>query len=304
VPTEASPADPSATATQPTLWLSLLGAETRFYDAGGIRTRSISAGSGHPLIFLHGIGGHAEAFARNVVPLAADFRVHALDYLAHGYTGSTTTPITVQSYVKHLIDFMDAAGIERAHLAGESLGGWIAAWASLLAPERVAKIAYVVGAKLAVPVDEAAARKTAVGRNELVRLSKQFAAEPTRENIRKRMAWLFFNPERDLSDELVDLRWELHLRAAAIKGPNGVTPRPGGAEPADDDLTPERLAQIKHRTLVLWTDHNPSVGVPEAKSAMTFLPNAEFALMESCGHWPQWEDPPTFNRIITDFLKK
>jgi pimeloyl-ACP methyl ester carboxylesterase len=283
--------------------LDLLGAETRFYDAGGIRTRSISAGSGHPLIFLHGIGGHAEAFARNVMPLSASFRVHALDYLAHGYTGSIDTPITVESYVKHLVDFMDAAGIERAHLAGESLGGWIAAWASLIAPERVAKIAYVVGAKLAVPVDAAAAQKTAVGRNELVRLSKAFAAEPTRANIRARMAWLFFNPERDLSEELVDLRWELHQRAAAIKGPNGTTPRPGGAEPADDDLTPERLARITHRTLVLWTDHNPSVGVPEAKSAMTYLPNAEFALMERCGHWPQWEDPATFNRIVADFFR-
>lgn len=284
------------------LWLDLLGAETRFYDAGGIRTRSLEAGTGHPLIFLHGIGGHAEAFARNVVPLSKSFRVHAIDYLGHGYTGSIDKPITAQAYVKHLVDFMDAAGIERAHLAGESLGGWIAAWAALICPERVADIVYIVGAKLAVPVDEAAARKSTEGREELLRLSKQFADDPSRANVRARMAWLFCDPERDLSDELVDLRWELYQRSSSIKGPNGVTPRPSQTKGLDDDLTPDRLRQIKHRTLVLWTDHNPSLGVAEAKSALNYLPNAEFALMENCGHWPQWEDAATFNRIVNDFL--
>jgi pimeloyl-ACP methyl ester carboxylesterase len=292
----------SVPAAAPSLWVQLLGAETRFYDAGGIRTRSIEAGSGHPLIFLHGIGGHAEAFARNVIPLSRSFRVHAIDYLGHGYTASIDKPITVDAYVKHLIDFMDAAGIERAHLAGESLGGWIAAWAALLAPERVADIVYIVGAKLAVPVDESAAKRTSEGRAELVRLSKQFADDPSRENIRARMAWLFFDPAKDLSEELVDVRWELYQRSRSIKGENGVTPRPNENNGPETDLTPERLRAIKHRTLVLWTDHNPSVGVAEAKSALDYLPNAEFALMERCGHWPQWENAETFNRIVSEFL--
>jgi pimeloyl-ACP methyl ester carboxylesterase len=60
----------TATSETQSLWLGLLGAETRYYDAGGIRTRAIESGSGDPpLIMLHGVGGHAEAFARNVVPL-------------------------------------------------------------------------------------------------------------------------------------------------------------------------------------------------------------------------------------------
>jgi len=59
----------TALASIPSLWLDLLGAEVRYYDAAGVRTRSIECGAGETVIMLHGIGGHAEAFARNVVRL-------------------------------------------------------------------------------------------------------------------------------------------------------------------------------------------------------------------------------------------
>src|ERR1700722_18017982 len=94
---------------RPSLWLELLGAETRFYNAGGIRTRAIESGdAGVPLIMLHGVGGHAEAFARTVVPLGKHFRTIALDYLGHGLSGSIDGPLMKEAYAKHLVDFMDA----------------------------------------------------------------------------------------------------------------------------------------------------------------------------------------------------
>ena len=78
----------AAPVTRKTLWDELLGAEVRYYDAAGVRTRSIQAGTGDAVIMLHGIGGHAEAFARNVVPLGADFDARSIDYYGHGLTGT------------------------------------------------------------------------------------------------------------------------------------------------------------------------------------------------------------------------
>lgn len=282
---------------QPSLWLELLGAETRFYDAGGIRTRSLEAGAGPALILLHGVGGCAESYARNVVPLGRDFRTYAIDYVGHGLSDGTDEPLTRQRYVQHIKDFMDAAGIEKAHIVGESLGGWIGAWMCLTYPERVERLVYCVGAHLDVPVDEAAAKKTAEGRGLLVKLSKAARENPTRETIRKRLEWLFWDVEANVTEELVDLRWALFQHRLTL---GKALPTPGAT--AEDALTPERLGQIRQRTLVLWTDHNPSVGVPEGRKACDYLPNCEFALMEGCGHWPQWEDTPTFNRIVTAFL--
>ena len=172
-------------------------------------------------------------------------------------------------------------------------------WTSLLHPERVNKIVYCVGAKLDVPVDEAAAARTAAGRNELTRLTKQFNADPSRDNVRARLNWLFRNPDRDVTDELVDLRWALYQREAS-----GTRGHGGGGAPNDGNLTPDVLRTIVHPMLVLWTSYNPSAAVAEARSAMNYLPHAELNVMDDCGHWPQWERPEEFNEIVRAYLER
>jgi 2-hydroxy-6-oxonona-2,4-dienedioate hydrolase len=277
------------------LWLELLGAEVRYYDAAGIRTRSIQAGSGMPIIMLHGGGGHAEAFARNIVPLSDEFDARAIDYYGHGLTGSTVAP-GMPVFVKHLIDYMDAAGLERAHLIGESLGGSIAVWTAIEHPERVGKIIYTVGAHLKVPTDEETQQKTDAGLGEFRRLTKQFVANPSRENVHARLRWLFHQPERDLTEELIDLRWALYQLSVGKAG-NAADERS-----PEHQLTPENLARISVPMMFLWTDHNPSQQIATAKKAMSYVPNAEWALIEDAGHWPQWEHPETFNKIVRNYL--
>jgi pimeloyl-ACP methyl ester carboxylesterase len=280
------------------LWAALLGAQVRYYDAGGVRTRSIQAGSGMPVIMLHGGGGHAEAFARNIVPLAVDFDARSIDFYGHGLTDTDGSPANMPTFVRHLIAYMDAAGIDRAHLIGESLGGSIAAWTAIYHPERVGKVIYTVGAHLKVPVDEATQQKTDAGLGEFRRLTKQFVAEPTRENVRARLGWLFHKPERDITDELIDLRWALYQRSIGKAGNTSEERDPA------HQLTPENLARIPVPMMFLWTDHNPSQQVATAKLAMSYVPDAEWALMEDSGHWPQWEHPEQFNEIVRTYLKK
>jgi 2-hydroxy-6-oxonona-2,4-dienedioate hydrolase len=288
----------TATSQRPNLWAELLGAEVRFYDAAGVRTRSIQSGDGFPVIMLHGVGGHAEAFARNVVPLGKHFDARAIDYYGHGLTDFGTLPFSKDAYVKHLIDYMDAAGIERAHLIGESLGGWIAAWMAIEHPNRVGKVIYTVGAHLSVPIDDETKRITDAGVGELIRLSMQFVKEPTRANVHARLRWLFHKPERDITEELIDLRWALYERGLDKPSPAATIGTTG------DLLTPENLARIPVPTMFLWTDHNPSQQIATAKVAMSHVPNAEWALIEDAGHWPQWEHPEEFNRVVIDYLSR
>jgi pimeloyl-ACP methyl ester carboxylesterase len=283
---------------RPSIWTELLGAETQYYDAAGVRTRSIHAGSGMPVIMLHGLGGHAEAYARNVVPLGKAFHAHSIDYYGHGLTNYGTLPFSKVAFVKHLIDFMNAAGIEKAHLVGESLGGWIAMWTAIDHPDRVGKVVYTVGAHIKVPIDDETLKKTTAGLAELERLSKQFIENPTRENVHARLRWLFHKPERDITPELVDLRWALYQRALGIPLPASVI------RGTDNPLTPEVLARVPVPVMFLWTDHNPSQQAVTAQAAMSFVPTAEWALIEDAGHWPQWEHPEKFNRIVEQYLLK
>lgn len=286
------------------IWVDLLGSEVRFYDAGGVRTRCIEAGDGHPVIFLHGVGGHAEAFARNIVPLSENFRAIAVDYLGFGLTDKPEEAPSHEDYVRHLVDFMDAAGIEKAHLVGESLGGWVSFWTALLHPERVGKLISVCGARLETETDEESQRHVDAGRDELQRLTQQFVDNPTRKNVRARLEWLFHNPDRDITEELVDVRWSIYQHAKTQQQLRKTATKLIGKRSTEVGFTAERLGQIEHPTLMLWTDHNPSTTAATARNATKYLRRGTFELMEDSAHWPQWEHPEIFNRIVTEYLLK
>ena len=60
--------------------------------------------------------------------------------------------------------------------------------------------------------------------------------------------------------------------------------------------------RIKTPTLVLWTSDDPTADVSEGRRIASMIPGALFTVMDGCGHWPQFEDTPTFDRIHTAFL--
>ena len=286
-----------------TVWVELLGAEVRYYDAGGIRTRCIEAGSGPAIVLLHGVGGHAEAFARNVVPLSKDFRVLAVDYLGFGLTDAPSAAPGLDDYVEHLLALLNAAGIEQAYLVGESLGGWIAMWTAVRHPDRVSKLVSVCGARLGIDEDEASRQHMKDGLSELRRLTAEFVANPNRDAVRRRMEWLFYDSDASLTEELVDIRWAIYQRGEAARVLADANNRLSNqqAESAAP-LTPDVLSGIVQPMLFLWTSDNPTTTAETARRAAALVPNAEFVLMERCGHWPQWEEPDIFNTVLSDFL--
>ena len=84
-----------------------------YLNAGGVRTRYLHAGdsSKPPLILLHGSGGHAEAYVRNLEAHAEHFSTWSIDMLGHGYTDKPGHPLEVRHYVDHLLAFLDAIGV-------------------------------------------------------------------------------------------------------------------------------------------------------------------------------------------------
>ena len=122
-----------------TIWNHFAGHGVRenYIQAGGIRTRFLEAGSGRPIIQLHGTGGHAETYARNIGPLSKHSRAISLDMIGHGYSDRPDVTYTMDVFADHVIAFMDACGHDKATLCGESLGGSVACWAALKYPRRV-----------------------------------------------------------------------------------------------------------------------------------------------------------------------
>ena len=68
-------------------------------------------------------------------------------------------------------------------------------------------------------------------------------------------------------------------------------------------LTPEQWQSITAPTLVLWTSHDPTASVEVGRALAGLIPGSRFEVMDGCGHWPQFEDAVTFNRIHIEFLR-
>src|SRR5689334_3171625 len=104
-------------------WVELLGADVRTIR-GRYQTRAIEAGHGEPLILLHGTGGHAENYVKNISALARHFRVCAIDFLWHGRSQTSGfEPEILPSLVDQVVDVLDQLGAPAAHIEGQSLGG-------------------------------------------------------------------------------------------------------------------------------------------------------------------------------------
>jgi 2-hydroxy-6-oxonona-2,4-dienedioate hydrolase len=284
-----------------TIWLEFLGGgvQERYYDAGGVRTRALEAGDGPPLLMLHGTGGHAEAYCRNIVPLSRDFRVIAVDMLGHGYTGRPDVSFTLDDFANHLAALADAAGVERMHVSGESLGAMVAAWFGIKYPERTGKVVMNTGT-LARPGEK--------GMAEFADFEQRTRAlvdqELTHEDIRRRMEWLVADPAR-MTDELIECRHRIYSQpgmretVATIMGSVlGMIRGEQGAQ----YFAPGTLARLTRPAMVLWTQHNPGQGVELARETSKAIPRNEFHVLCDSGHWPQFEEPENVNRLHRDFL--
>lgn len=284
------------------IWLDLMGAEVRFLGTR-YRTRVIEAGEGPALLLVHGVGGHAEAWSRNVMRLARSFRVLAIDLLWHGYSAKPAyvDGEDIPAYADQIIDLLDSEGIKRAHLEGESLGGWIGLWMALNNADRLDRLVLntTAGIKFAPGV---VPERPKEGREALAARSLQAISAPTAETIRKRLEWLMAAPDR-VTDELLDVRLKLYSDPAVQASLRSVFENAFGGVGAPRKLIPEeRLAEIRTPTLVLWTEKNPGTGPEVGRYIADHIPDARFASIDDAAHWPQWERPEVHDEIVSEFL--
>ena len=283
-----------------TLWLDLLGCSVRYHDAGGITTRVLEAGTGEPVVLLHGLSGHAESWARNVVPLAERFRVLAVDMIGHGLTEKPERPYLLPTYVEHLQAVLHAAGADEAHLVGQSLGGWVAAWLALEQPAAVRTLTLVTTAGLKVNLATEGMQQLQA---QVRSVTQKALGAPSRESVRARLEWLMHRPET-VTDELVELRYRIFLREDSRRTMGQMVDEVTSDANLAYALTEDRLRSLETPTLVLWSRHNPTTSWMEGEAAAAVIPKGRFELLEDCGHWPQFEDPERFNAIALAFLSE
>ena len=256
-------------------------------------------GAGPPVLMLHGGGPGASGlsnYARNIDALASRFRVLVPDL--PGYGGSSKGVNSEDPFgdlAAAMLALLDALGIDRAHVVGNSLGGACALRMALEQPGRVDRLVLMgpggIGISQAAPTEG------------LKRLLGYYAGEgPTLEKLRTFICEdLVFDGSR-IPEAVLRERFEASIDPEVLASPPLRAPKDLEAFRRLDFLLDPRLPALAHRTLVLWgtADRvNPATG---AMALQARMPACDAYLFSRTGHWVQWERADEFNAVVTAFL--
>src|SRR5919198_3766896 len=248
---------------------------------GGRSLRYVRYGEGdETVVLLHGFGGDLLTWLFVAEPLARGRVVYALDLPGHGGSSTEVGDATVDAFAAVLGEFLDALGIERAHLVGHSLGGAIAVAYASAHPERVRSLVLVASAGFGEEIDA-----------EFV---EAFVSSQSRRELKPSLERLFADPAvvtRQLVEDVLRYKRLDGVTDALRKIADAAFP---GGRQAVRVRVPDAIP-----TLVVWGDGDRVVPVAHAGNAPA---HARVEILEGQGHSPHLEAAGDVNRLIEDFL--
>jgi pimeloyl-ACP methyl ester carboxylesterase len=268
---------------------------------GRTKVSTLTMGDGPDVMLLHGLGGTKTSFFDTAAALSrAGYRVHAIDFPGFGGSSKPATAAYGAPYfARSVIGVMDALGVERAHVVGNSMGGRVALEVGLEYPERVGSLALLCPAVAFVKRDW----------HPIVRLLRpEFGMLPHslgRGRIEKQF-WSLF-ADRDLVDPSVaDIAVDDFERIYRSPGARYAFLSSARSiyldKPFGRDGFYPRLSELQAPALFVWSSHDKLIPPGFRRHVEQWLPSAEQITLEGCGHVPQVERPERTNGLIKRFF--
>lgn len=275
---------------------------SRFVQLSAHRIHYHEAGTGHPVILIHGSGAGATGwtnFSPNIAELAKNYRVIALDLPGWGKSDPhdpTTTP-TVPVSAAAIREMMDKLGLEKAALVGNSLGGMIALKFAEDYNDRMSHMITMGSGIVALPTMFAPA-----GLSEGLKVLVECYRDPSVANFRRLVEVMVFDPSF-ATDELCQAR-----SAAALENPEHLTNflkswAKGGGMPVSGESI-AKLSQIQTPSLFIHGRDDRVVNMEHSLRMVSIVPNSRLHVFNRCGHWAQIEHAREFNTLVHGFLSQ
>ena len=273
--------------------------EDRYVKVGKINTRYWVLGQGSPLVLIHGLGASCEYWRYNVRALSQGYQVYAFDLPGFGRSDKRIEDLSLPFAGEFVAAFLDAQGVERASLVGNSLGGAVSLQFAVQYPHRLEKLVLVTSGGLG--------RELPLSFRLLkIPLWGEFMAWAwgTRPGMRVAQRSIVYEPQvmRDaFVDHVAELARlpgakEMLLSVARI----GIDLRGQNMKLLDPLL--RRVPEIEAPTLIIWGVQDPVIPVAHAHLAHQMIRNSQLHILDRCGHVPQIEKPEEFNQLVLDFL--
>jgi len=251
--------------------------DVRVLDVHGTPVHLLADGTGAPLLFLHGAGAGGRWLSFQAA-LARRFHVVSPTHPGHGGSPAAEWIEEVLDLAFHYLDLLDTLRLDRVHLVGASLGGWIAAEMAVIASHRLSSLVLIdpVGIKVDGWI-----------------YPFLFGME-----LPEVIATVFHRPEAALAlaprDQSIDTLVELYRQNAALArvawNPYLYNPR-----------LLRRLGRISTPTLLAWGEHDRLAPLACAEVWRKEIPGARLQTFAHSGHVPHLEEPEAVAGTIVDF---
>ena len=259
-------------------------------DAGGIDTFYLEAGTGDPVVLLHGSGPGVTGQAnwQHTIPgLAPQFRVLVPDIVGYGATARPAdVRYSLQTWTDHVVDFLDALGLPQVALVGNSLGGRLSLELASRHPERVSRMVLMGTPGVGMTITDG--------------LRALRAYEPSPENMRRLLLDYFAVDPSIITEDLVRIRYEASVSSYDAYRAMFFDPRHAGNELGIDE---DQVRGIATPTLLVHGREDKVVPAAVSWTMLGLLPAADLHVFARCGHWTQIERAAEFNDLVATFLR-
>jgi len=253
------------------------------------------AGQGFPLVLLHGLGASSFSWRENLGPLSRRYRVLAPDLPGHGRTSAAAVPdFRLETLSVEIVRLLNRRGVDRAALAGNSLGGGLALLLARHQPERFPALVLLAPAvclrrppTLFYPL-----------RLPLLGLLAAALLGPWIVPLALRQA---YHRSELITPEVV-AGYALTFRSLANR--LAIRRLVGQIEAWPPARVENLVRQITQPLCLIWGKEDRILPLDQAEWLRKRLPQAEVHLLPEVGHAPQEEDPALVNEIAVAFLEK
>lgn len=259
------------------------------------------AGSGYPVILLHGGGPGASGvsnYSRNIDALARHFHVLVPDMPGYGKSSKgVDRNDPFGDLATTILGLLDVLGIRQAHLVGNSYGGACALRMALDMPDRVTALVLMgpggINTTRGLPTS---------GLNKL--LNYYSGSGPSLEKLRSFIREDLVFDGSQVPESIIEERYRSSIDPEVIANPPLRRPNNLGAALRMDFTRDRRLKKCRTPSLVLWGAEDKVNRPSGAYTLQKALANSDLYLFGKTGHWVQWERADEFNAVTTAFLQR
>jgi 4,5:9,10-diseco-3-hydroxy-5,9,17-trioxoandrosta-1(10),2-diene-4-oate hydrolase len=275
-------------------WLRAAGLAPRFETLDGVRVRYLRAGTGTPVVLLHGFASSVYTWKDVLPALARRHDVLALDLPGFG-ASDQPLDLSAELYPKVVAGLMDRLGLGRSALVGNSMGAAVAVQLAATSPDRVDRL---------VLIDAAGFNLAQADRPALLRLALSAAGVALFERLPLRRTAVRLGLRQVFEDRalLTDERVEEYLAPLARPGALRSMRSLALSRGQDWSIFPSLAARVRVPTLILWGAADRWIPLAQADRFASAIPGSRKVVLPACGHVPQEERPDEVLRLLVEFL--